>query len=264
MQIDTSESLDGKRIIAPAVSPMLDSLFVEGLRQIRDHWQAKAYPQELVVLIYDEPTERLLERCKHRYDLLKTATPDIRVYGVVMDRRAWAESMLDQMDIIVANGDFEECKKLATRYDKGYWIYGSMGNIHVARYERGFLPWRVGAQGTFFWMYNYWFYNPDGCAVYMHPDDPNKIVRSTIWEGIREGMDDLRYLTTAENLIEKAPMAKKAIARKKLESIRNSIEPQDRRRVPAGENLSESILLEYYTESTRIRNDVIDIILELL
>jgi len=264
MPLDTSEVIDGKRIVAPAVSPRLDSLFVQGLRQIRDHWKAKAYPQELVVLIYDEPTERLLERCKQRYDLLKTVMPDTRVYGVVMDRRAWAESMLDQMDIIVANGDFEACKQLADKYNKDFWIYGSISGVHGARYDKGCLPWRVGAQGTFFWMYNYWNYNPDGCAVYKHPEDPNKLVRSALWEGIREGMDDLRYFATAENLIDKAPEAKKAIARQKLESIRNSIEQRERRRAPRGEMPGESILLEYYNEPVRIRNAVIDIILELL
>ena len=262
--IDTSEAIGRKRIIAPAVSPKLDSLFVEGLRQLRDHWQAKAYPQELVILIYDEPTERLLERCKHRYDLLKTVMPDTRVYGVVMDRRAWAESMLDQMDIIVANGDFEECKKLATRYDKGYWIYSGVREVHAARYGKGFLPWRVGAQGTFFWMYNYWFYNPDGCAVYMHPEDPNKIVRSTVWEGIREGMDDLRYLATAEKLLDRAPERENINAlRSRLQEVRNSIDPE-RRTSPRGEeDLDEQAKLKFYNEPARLRDEVIEIILDL-
>jgi hypothetical protein len=83
MPIEVSEPIDGKRIKAPKVSPELDKLFVEGLRQIREHWDARGYRQELIVLIYDEPTERLLERCKGRYDLLKTVMPDTRVYGVV-------------------------------------------------------------------------------------------------------------------------------------------------------------------------------------
>ena len=64
MPIEVSEPIGGKRIKGPKVSPELDKLFVEGLRQIREHWDAKGYRQELVVLIYDEPTERLLERCQ--------------------------------------------------------------------------------------------------------------------------------------------------------------------------------------------------------
>ncbi|MBN2290251.1 MAG: hypothetical protein JXQ83_13035 [Candidatus Glassbacteria bacterium] len=262
--IDTSGNIDGKRIVGPAISPRLDTLFVRGLHQIRDHWKARAYPQELVVLIYDEPTERLLARGKNRYDLLKTAMPGTRVYGVVMDRREWAESMLDQMDIIVANGDFEACRELARANGKGFWIYGGVRSVHGARYDKGCLPWRVGAEGTFFWMYNYWDYDPDGCAVYHHPDDPEKLVRSTVWEAIREGIDDLRYFATAENLAARAPSAGKAPAVKKLEALKNSLEPGQRRRAPRGLGPDDPALLEYYTEPDRVRNGVIEIILELL
>ncbi|HUU29158.1 MAG TPA: glycoside hydrolase domain-containing protein [archaeon] len=263
--IDTSAVMDGKRIVGPKVSPRLDSLFVEGLRQIRDHWKAKAYPQELVVLIYDEPTERLLERCKNRYDLLKTVMPDTRVYGVVMDRREWARSMVDQCDIIVCNGDFAGCLDVAQKYNKGFWVYGApLANAHTARYDMGCLPWRVKAQGFFLWMYNYWDYDPDGCAVYRHPEDPDKPVRSVSWEALREGMDDLRYFATAERLIERAPEKKKTVFKKRLDQVRDSIEPEHRRRRPAGKTPGQMSLLEYYNEPQRVRNEVIEIILELL
>ncbi|RLB13131.1 MAG: hypothetical protein DRG82_16265, partial [Deltaproteobacteria bacterium] len=260
--IDTLENVGGKRVVGPAVSPELDRLFVDGLRQIRHHWEVKGYPQELVVLIYDEPTERLLARCKNRYDLLKTVMPDTRVYGVVMNRREWAESMLDQMDIIVANGDFVACRELAKKHGKGFWIYGTLGNVYTARYRMGCRAWHFDAEGVFFWMYNYWSYDPDACAVYPHPEDPNKLIRSTMWEGVREGMDDLRYSATAENLIKRAPAEKKAQARKKLEAVKNSIKPGER--PPSGKSLDEQRLLKYYNEPTRIRNQVIDIILDLL
>jgi hypothetical protein len=234
------------------------------MRQLRDHWNSKAYAQELIILIYDEPTERLLERCKHRYDLLKKVIPDIRVYGVVMNRRAWAESMLDQMDIIVANGDFVECRKLAQRHGKGFWIYSGVRDVHEARFEKGFLPWAVEAQGTYFWMYNYWFYNPDGCAVYMHPEEPNKIVRSTTWEGIREGMDDLRYLATAEKLLDRAPERGDINAlRGRLRRLKESVDPRGGISPPRGAGLDESAKLDYYLKPARLRDEVIQIILDL-
>ncbi|MBN2289478.1 MAG: hypothetical protein JXQ83_09115, partial [Candidatus Glassbacteria bacterium] len=161
LPVETGERIDGKSVIGPAVSPRLDSLFVDGLRQIRAHWEAKAYPQELVVLIYDEPTERLLDRCKHRYDLLKTVMPWNRVYGVVMNRGVWAESMRDQCDIVVSDGAFLDCLDVARKYHKDYWVYSfPLSQVHTTRYDMGCLPWRVRAEGTFFWMYNYWGYNP--------------------------------------------------------------------------------------------------------
>ena len=265
MPVETGESIGRKRVTGPAVSPRLDSLFVEGLRQIRAHWEAKAYPQELVVLIYDEPTERLLTRCKHRYDLLKTVMPWTRVYGVVMNRRVWAESMNDQCDIIVSDGDFLGCLEAARNYHKDYWVYSfPLKHVHTTRYDMGCMPWRVHAQGTFFWMYNYWRFNPDGCAVYRHPDNPDELVRSTPWEGVREGMDDLRYIATAERMVQYAPAEKKDDARVRLQAVFNSIDPTRREKTALGEAHDELSVLKHYNEPQRVRDDVIEIILSLL
>jgi hypothetical protein len=264
LPVDTSEAVDGKGMIAPALSPRLDSLFVDGLRQLRDHWREKAFPQELVILIYDEPTERLLERCKNRYDLIKQSLPEVRVYGVVMNRRDWARSMLDQCDIIVSNGDFTGCMELAQQNGKGFWVYSfPLEAVHTSRFDMGCLPWRVNAQGAFFWMYNYWFYDPDNCVVYMDSADPNRLVRSIAWEGIREGMDDLRYFATAEKLAGAAQADRQEAARERLEAIRSSIDPSRRRAVAGGEGRDEASVLKYYGEPQRVRDEVIRLILDL-
>ncbi len=263
--IDTTEVTDGKRIIAPAISPRLDELYVEGLRQIRDHWRSKKYPQELVVLIYDEPTERLLERCKNRYDLLKTVMPDTRVYGVVMNRREWVLSMIDQCDIIVTNGDFIKNEEIARTYGKGYWVYGGpLGAVHRTRYDMGCLPWRMDADGAFFWMYNYWFYNPDGCVVYRDPVNPARLVSSTRWEAVREATDDLRYFATAEHFLKSAPTGIKEKAMERLQMVKQSIPTRHRARRPRGVPSDEAALLKYFNEPQRIRDEVIGIILDLL
>ena len=264
MPVELSESIGGKRIKAPKVSPELDRLFVEGLRQIREHWDAKGYRQELIVLIYDEPTERLLERCKGRYDLLKTVMPDTRVYGVVMNRQRWAASMLDQCDVIVANGDFERCRDLSAQHNKDYWIYGfPLREVHLARHDMGLLAWRVGASGVFFWMYNYWGYDPDNCAVYVNADNPTEPIRSVAWEGIREGQDDLRYVATAERLIAMAAPEVRQKASEKLEAIRLSLDPSRRQQAPRGEDHDEVSLLSHFNEPQRVRDAIIELILEL-
>lgn len=266
MPIDTSEVIAGKPVIAPPVTPELDSLFVDGLRQIRDHWEEMEYAQELVVLIYDEPTERLLERCKNRYDLLKTVMPDYRVYGVVMNRRELAESMLDQMDIIVCNGDFLRIRTLAEEYGKGYWVYGfPLRTVAGSRYDLGCFPWRLGAEGVFFWQYNYWFYSPDYCAVYRDPVNPAELVSSTHWEAMREGTDDLRYFATAEKLIESAPTGMKEEMAARLEDVRERLEPGRFRQVyPEGEDHDEMTVLDSYYIPQKARDLVIGMILEML
>ncbi|MEA1997319.1 MAG: DUF4091 domain-containing protein [Gemmatimonadota bacterium] len=264
--VETGGEIDGKKVTGPAVSPELDSLFVEGLRRIKDHWSDKGYPQELVVLIYDEPTERLHARCKHRFDLLKTVMPDTRVYGVVMNRREWAEIMADQCDIIVSDGDFTGCQEVCEKYHKDFWVYSfPLRHVHTTRFDTGCLPWRVQAQGVFFWMYNYWSYNPDGCAVYRHPNDPEKLVRSTAWEAVREGMDDLRYLATAEKMIARTgTMELKVSAARRLEEVRDSIDPNRRKATPTGEKHDQLSVLEHFSEPQRVRDEVIGIILDLL
>lgn len=266
LPIDTSEAIGGKRVIAPPVSPQLDRLFLEGLRQIRDHWEEKDYPQELVVLIYDEPTERLLERCKNRYDLLKTVMPDYRVYGVVMNKREYSLSMIDQMDIIVCNGDFPGNRDVAEEYGKGYWVYGfPLRSIASSRYDMGCMPWRLDAEGVFFWQYNYWFYSPDYCAVYRHPTNPSKLVSSANWEAIREGTDDLRYFATAEKLLKSAPTGKKERLREKLDKIKLSLKPgRFRQAYPEGETHDEMTVLEDYLIPQAIRDQVIEVILEIV
>lgn len=261
--IETSDEIDGKAIIGPPVTPQLNRLYVDGLRQLREHWEAKQYTQELIILIYDEPTERLLERCKSRYDLLKQAMPETRVYGVVMNRRELAESMLDQMDIIVANGDFVANRDLARAEGKDYFVYsGPLRSVALSRYNMGCLPWSVDAEAVFFWMYNYWFYSPDGCAVYMDPDDPNQLIPSTSWEAVREGMDDLRYFATARSLIETSSSEKKTEALERLAELKASLDPNFGRRFRRrGENRPAA---EDFLEAQRAREEAIAIILGLM
>ena len=272
--VDTSEVIDGKPIISPEVTPELDRLFIDGLKQINDHWDSSFPDYELVILIYDEPTERLLDRGKQRYEMLKTVMPDKRVYGVVMNRSGWAFSMVDQMDVIVSNGDFVACQEVAERFDKDYWIYGfPMQYTQTARHDMGILAWRTAAKGVFFWMYNYWGYNPDGCAVYplkddmsqfrswRHIRDDQKFIPSIAWEAIREGQDDLDYVKTAEIYTLAAPQDIKLKAARKLEDIRKSIVPDRRQKLLTGEEHDELTKLDFYGFPSQIRDQIVDLIL---
>jgi len=262
IRVDTN-MVNGRPITGPPVSKRLDSLFVEGMEQLRNHWDKKGFEQELVILIYDEPTERLLKRSKDRYDLLKKHLPETRIYGVVMNREDWARSMLDQMDITVANGDFKAIKQLTEKYNKDFWVYGGVRGIRNARYLMGLMPWQNEAQGSFFWMYNYWFYNPDNCAVYQHPENPRKLVQSTWWEAIREGRDDLHYLTTAEKLIDEASGTKKKNAQERFNNIKNLIKYGRQGEPPKEIRGNIQKLLEFYNEPRKVRNEIIDIIIDL-
>ena len=262
LKIDTTR-IQKINAIGPPVTPRLDSFFISGLRQLHEHWKQMGWPQELVILIYDEPTHGLLERGKHRYDMIKKNFPDTRVYGVVMDKRGLAEQVAPQCDILVANGDFDGVREVALKNGKDFYVYGSMGPVNYARFRMGCMPWRVRGSGAFFWMYNYWFYS-DRCAVYQHKDKWEVLVPSVQWECVREGVDDLRYFATAEKMIENLPEGRREQAAALLEQVRGSIDPHYRsspgRR---GREMSGEELLEYRMAPQRVREKVVEIILGL-
>ena len=271
LPMDTTVALAPKDLSSPTITflgpPMserLDSLFISGIRQLHEHWKEKQWPQELVILIYDEPTHGLLERGKQRYDLIKSYYPDTRIYGVVMDKRKLALEVAPQCDVIVCNGDFDGCREVAEELGKDLFTYGGMSKVNRTRFLMGCLPWRAQSQGTFFWMYNYWFYAPDGCAVYQHPDNWHKLVSSVQWESIREGVDDLKYFATAEALISELSGVERDEYSARLNLIRDSIDLGYRGRPDNPDELGREKLLDHMRYPQRVREQVIELILEAL
>lgn len=77
-------------------------------------------------------------------------------------------------------------------------------------------------------------------------------------------MDDLRYIATAERLVQYAPVEKKEEARVRLQAVFNSIDPTRREKTSLGEAHDELSVLKHYNEPQRVRDEVIGIILSLL
>lgn len=137
--------------------------------------------------------------------------------------------------------DFETIKsKTGPRKDAEYWCYPNHvcgENDHTrnigARMTYGFGFWRSGYRGLIPWIYQYNQGNPwnylDGqfSDVFLRTADDGSPIPTVTWEVYREGIDDMRYITTLEYWIERA----KAVGRKDLakagrddlDSIWNSI-----------------------------------------
>lgn len=108
--------------------------------------------------------------------------------------------------------------KLAKENNISLWgvsgIYtGQTGGMMPNRYNTGFLMYKTGGQGHETWTYqrveskggpNPW--NRILCMAYPAPEISEKEVSiSTLqWEGVREGIDDYKYLYTLEQWIKKA------------------------------------------------------------
>ena len=85
-----------------------------------------------------------------------------------------------------------------------YWWYTNACREYpgVMRFKGGCFFWKSGATGQFYWAYQYPSNDPtsdldgiDWCAAYPGEDGPIPTIE---WEGLREGIDDLRYLHTLE------------------------------------------------------------------
>ena len=205
----------------------LNDLYLEGLRQLIQHGRERGWP-ELVLLPYDEPTEQLMEEYRHRTELIRRNLPGVRIYGVTMDRLAWAEEVVAHSDILVANGDFERIAGLARARQRGYWTYGSVAardSFGAARFRYGLAHWRHRSQGIWFWGYNWYRGNPyeeiAWAIVYPpRPGEGDKPISTPAFEGMREGIDDVRYATTLERLIREKPSERAKEIHASLERLR--------------------------------------------
>ncbi|MFP4057963.1 MAG: glycoside hydrolase domain-containing protein [Candidatus Brocadiia bacterium] len=205
--------------------PRIEKLMVEALRQLFDHAKAHKWP-EIVILPYDEPTERLMDEHRRMVRLFRTHFPHVRLYGVTMNRLRWAE-MVSDTDILVANGDWARIRELATEKDKAAWFYGSVTTRHGysgCRWRYGLRPYAYRPDGMWFWCYNFhpgdpWndfdSFTPDSSWVIVWPplEEGQGSVETLAYEGLREAVDDVRYAMTLEARLERADGAPAAKVR---------------------------------------------------
>ena len=112
-------------------------------------------------------------------------------------------------------------------YGTGCYTNGAFiqdGNVIANRFMAGYHFWRTGATGAWSWT----FLRPkgsayddfdgasqrehkDACIAYPTPDGKG-LVPTLQWEGIREGVDDYKYLYTLKALVEQAGRSPKARA----------------------------------------------------
>jgi hypothetical protein len=90
---------------------------------------------------------------------------------------------------------------------KELWTYDCMQapvDAEMDRYYYGIWAWVAGAKGC-----GHWAYYCQPHLSYVYPTK-NELIPSIGWEGVREGVDDYRYLATLRQLAEKARSSGKA------------------------------------------------------
>lgn len=220
---------------ADIYNPRLNELVKELMLAIKARAEAKNWP-EIVFIIYDEATERLMAEHEHRYKFIKSFWPELRIYGVTMNRIKWAEAISHMVDIFVANGDFAEISDLGKRTGKGFWLYGSASSRDAAslRHRYAWTAWAHDAQSSWFWAYNYGsndlYDDFDGrlaessASMVWPPRTPGgPLVFSVSWDGMREAADDINYLKTLEWMLEQSSSARAEEIASKLAEIKVAI-----------------------------------------
>jgi hypothetical protein len=142
--------------------------------------------------------------------------------------------------------DYETIKaEAATRPGVEYWCYPNHvcgENDHTrnigARMTYGFGFWRSGYRGLIPWIYqhnqgNSWNYlDGRNSDVFIRSADDGSPIPVVTWEVYREGIDDMRYITTLENWIERAKAAGREdlakAGRDDLDFVWNSIKVQEK------------------------------------
>ncbi|MCZ2078994.1 MAG: DUF4091 domain-containing protein [Bryobacteraceae bacterium] len=215
-------NLGGREVtLMDMTDPRWEKPYIEGLRQIFAHAKEAGWPP-LALLINDEPTKFIMAYHPYRYHLLKKHFPEVPVYGVFFEPRKDPGPLLHSCDIVVANRDLERMSRLAREFGKRFWTYNNITadqSFGKCRLLYGQIPAFYGSEAMFFWSWNYYINNPwndfdgrgeandplpqsdaDWVAVYPSVDGVEP-VRTLAFEAAREGIDDVRYLKTLENLV---------------------------------------------------------------
>jgi len=143
-------------------------------------------------------------------DMMRQCDPyvDVRCYnGHCMDNWIHAGHTFDELS-----------RDLAASGDEA-WIYHNIrGSFYMAEWTRlvnGYYLWISPLRVHVPWMYYSFKGSPfdatdgprlrggDFAYAAPDPDDPKRMVPTRHWEAFREGIDDLRYLTTLETLAER-------------------------------------------------------------
>lgn len=194
----------------------LNELYIEGLRQLMANARANGWP-EVVLLPYDEPTERLLAQYNDRCRRIHEALPGVRIYGVAMNELAVAQQVVDSCDILAASGDLEPISRLCQASGKRLWVYGHSpaypgGDMSEVRCEYGLTFWRTGGQARWWWTYHWTDTEP---LLMLGDRKPSWVsaayeslggpIPTLGYEAVREGFDDVRCMLTLERMIREHP-----------------------------------------------------------
>lgn len=167
--------------------------------------------REILFYPVDEPVFGRQKFAAQIYPEIKKV-PGARTYCTVaqQDIDLFGDSVDYRVYMVTGSHKFEpdRIRRECERSGKIFWWYSNSAREYPGanRNKSGFFAWRSGGTGQLFWAYcnandpfsDFNGGSNDHCAVYIFND---KIYSTIQWEAIREGLDDLRYLSVLEERI---------------------------------------------------------------
>ena len=216
------------------------------VRTIEQERQRRGWP-EFIYQPFDEPSSdpavvafmtRVFAAVKaagvRTYTTASPERPSYQPFQPYVD--VWCtQTFLPERDAAIAD--------MAQRPGREYWCYPndiSGENDHTpvagARMTYGFGFWRSGFVRLIPWIYQYSIGDPDNYLdgdnmdFFVHSEPDGTPVPVALWEGFREGYDDMRYIYTLTQAIAQAKLspsaavqAEAAAAQQVLDSVWNAI-----------------------------------------
>jgi hypothetical protein len=218
-------SINLEKLGCKPFSKEYDEAFIDCIKQLQKTVKDKNWPSFYLSYL-DEPGNKKssMLRAKYYWPIIRKNFPNVRILS---DSTPHIFDQLDPwVDIRLYHGSYvteNEIKKTKSSKDVfGFYNYSSMGrDPKWDRFRWGFYVSRTKAKLNYAWVYAWpanktkiWSY------VFCSPDGP---IPTLAWEGVREGIDDIKYITTLKKLIAKAKQSQNDKWIEKAEKAENEL-----------------------------------------
>jgi hypothetical protein len=197
----------------PPDSAWFDIVYAQAVQVILEHSRKQGWPR-LFWGIFDRAgrSEQDLSVFQSRAGALrKVMGSGVNLTSPLINRhdKGLLEELAPFVNLWLAGEDVEIDGQIG---DKAVWGYVAVTQRHSgaeARSRVGFIPWRKKMEGLVIWAYNWpggghaWndFDSPRMDWMLSYRDIDDRYRATPAWEGVREGIEDRRYILTLENLL---------------------------------------------------------------